>query len=98
MTTLDQSTAAVETSGSNLSSHHEQHTLRECVETAMSNYFSQLDGQPVVDFYELVLSEIEAPMLEAVMNYTRGNQTKASVALGLNRGTLRKKLKKYGML
>ena len=47
--------------------------------------------------YELVLSEIEAPMLEEVMTYTRGNQTRAANLLGINRGTLRKKLKKYGM-
>jgi Fis family transcriptional regulator, factor for inversion stimulation protein len=98
MTTLDQTNLATEASTQNLSSHHEQHTLRECVEAAMTSYFSQLDGQPVVDFYELVLSEVEAPLLEAVMTHTRGNQTKASIALGLNRGTLRKKLKKYGML
>ena len=77
---------------------HDQHTLRECVEVAMTNYFSQLEGQKVVDLYDLVISEVEAPLLEAVMSYTRGNQTKASVAMGLNRGTLRKKLKKYDML
>ena len=47
--------------------------------------------------YDLVLSEIEAPMLEEVMKYTRGNQTRAANLLGINRGTLRKKLKKYGM-
>jgi Fis family transcriptional regulator len=37
-------------------------------------------------------------LLETVMKYTRDNQTKASTVLGLNRGTLRKKLKQYGML
>lgn len=77
---------------------HDQHTLKDCVEIAMADYFNQLDGQKVVDFYELVLSEVEAPLMQAVMAYTRGNQTKASVVLGLNRGTLRKKLKKYNML
>ncbi|HDL6314499.1 TPA: Fis family transcriptional regulator, partial [Mannheimia haemolytica] len=46
---------------------------------------------------ELVLSEIEHPMLDMVMQYTRGNQTRAATMLGINRGTLRKKLKKYGM-
>ena len=75
-----------------------QHTLRECVEVVMENYFNQLEGQKVTDLYELVISEVEAPLMEAVMEYTRGNQTKASVAMGLNRGTLRKKLKKYNML
>jgi Fis family transcriptional regulator len=73
-------------------------TLRDSVEKALQNYFDHLDGQPVVDLYNMVLSEVEAPLLETVMKYTRDNQTKASVVLGLNRGTLRKKLKQYGML
>ncbi|MDX1456151.1 MAG: DNA-binding transcriptional regulator Fis [Marinobacter sp.] len=73
-------------------------TLRDSVEVALKNYFAQLDGAPVTDVYQLVLSEVEAPLLEQVMKYTRNNQTKASTMLGLNRGTLRKKLKQYGLL
>ena len=73
-------------------------TLRDSVEIALKNYFAQLDGAPVTDVYQLVLSEVEAPLLEQVMKYTRNNQTKASTLLGLNRGTLRKKLKHYGLL
>ena len=73
-------------------------TLRDSVAMALNNYFAHLDGQPVTDVYDMVLSEVEAPLLEAVMQYTRNNQTKASIILGLNRGTLRKKLKQYGML
>ncbi|PIE43844.1 MAG: DNA-binding transcriptional regulator Fis [Gammaproteobacteria bacterium] len=73
-------------------------TLRDSVEKTMNNYFSQLDGAPVTDVYQLVLSEVEAPLLEQVMKHTNNNQTKASILLGLNRGTLRKKLKQYGLL
>ncbi|WP_303291152.1 DNA-binding transcriptional regulator Fis [Marinobacter sp. SS5-14b] len=73
-------------------------TLRDSVEVALKNYFAQLDGTPVSEVYQLVLSEVEAPLLEEVMKYTRNNQTKASTMLGLNRGTLRKKLKQYGLL
>lgn len=73
-------------------------TLRDSVEISMNNYFRQLDGQPVTDVYQMVLAEIEAPLLETVMAYTKDNQTKASELLGLNRGTLRKKLKEYGLL
>lgn len=71
--------------------------LRTQAKIAISNYLSQLNGNDVDDMYDLVLSEIEAPMLEEVMKYTRGNQTRAANLLGINRGTLRKKLKKYGM-
>ena len=73
-------------------------TIRDSVAIALENYFAHLDGQEVFDVYEMVLAEVEAPLLEAVMKYTRKNQTKAATLLGLNRGTLRKKLKQYGML
>jgi len=73
-------------------------TLRDTVHQSLTSYFKQLDGQPVTDVYQMVLSEIEAPLFESVMAYTKDNQTKASEVLGLNRGTLRKKLKQYGLL
>jgi len=72
--------------------------LRNSVEAALENYFTHLDGQPVTDLYQMVLAEVEAPLLEAVMRYTGDNQSQASELLGLNRGTLRKKLKHYGFL
>lgn len=71
--------------------------LRDSVKQALRNYLSQLDGQDVSELYELVLAEVEHPMLDMVMQYTGGNQTRAALMLGINRGTLRKKLKKYGM-
>jgi Fis family transcriptional regulator len=73
-------------------------SLRGCVEQAMENYFKHLDGQDVSNVYEMVQAEVEAPMLEIVLKYTRHNQTRAAQVLGLNRGTLRKKLKQYGLL
>ncbi len=74
------------------------HSLRDSVERAVNNYFQHLDGQDVTDVYDMVLAEVETPLLEVVMKYTRHNQTKAAQVLGLNRGTLRKKLKQYGLL
>ncbi|GAB3381703.1 DNA-binding transcriptional regulator Fis [Spongiibacter taiwanensis] len=73
-------------------------TLRDSVAIALNTYLSSLDGQDVCDVYNMVLSEVEAPLLEEVMKYTRNNQTRASQLLGLNRGTLRKKLKQYDLL
>ncbi|AGO16794.1 global DNA-binding transcriptional dual regulator Fis [Glaesserella parasuis ZJ0906] len=67
--------------------------LRENVKQAVRNYLRNLDGQDPTELYELVLSEIEHPMLDMVMQHTRGNQTRAATMLGINRGTLRKKLK-----
>ncbi|MEZ5538809.1 MAG: DNA-binding transcriptional regulator Fis [Pseudomonadales bacterium] len=73
-------------------------TIRCCVENSLRNYFSHLDGQPAVDIYAMVLAEVEAPLLEVVLEYTRNNQVRAAEVLGLNRGTLRKKLKQYNLL
>lgn len=78
--------------------HSNSMTLRDCVDRALKNYFAHLDGQTVSDVYNMVLAEIEAPLLERTMQYMRGNQTQAAIMLGLNRGTLRKKLKQYDLL
>ena len=71
--------------------------LGECVRRAVTAYFQELDGHKAADVYELVLSEVEPPLLEVVLRETRGNITHAADMLGLNRATLRKKLKKYGL-
>jgi len=72
--------------------------LHDAVTRAVRNYLDELDGQATTGFYELVLSQVEAPLLREVMQHTRNNQTRASNMLGLNRGTLRKKLKQYNLL
>jgi len=73
-------------------------SLRESVTAAVRHYLNDLDGQISTDVYQMVLAEVEAPLLEEIMAYTRNNQTKASIMLGLNRGTLRKKLKQYDLI
>lgn len=71
--------------------------LRDQVQESLRIYFHNLGGQAPNNLYDLVLSEVEAPLLEVVMHFTGGNQTKAAAILGLNRGTLRKKLRRYGL-
>ena len=73
-------------------------SLHDAVTVAMQNYLRELDGQLATDVYPMGLAEIEAPLLTQIMEYTRNNQTKASIMLGLNRGTLRKKLKQYKLI
>jgi Fis family transcriptional regulator len=73
-------------------------TLRDHVANALANYFDSLEGQPPVDLYNLVMSEVEPPLLQAAMKQTRNNQSRTAEMLGLNRGTLRKKLKQYDLL
>jgi Fis family transcriptional regulator len=71
--------------------------LRNCVKNAVENYLSDLKGYQTSDLYRLVMDEVEAPLLEAVMRYSRGNHSKASSLLGINRGTLRKKLRQHDL-
>lgn len=71
--------------------------LRQCVREALDSYLAKLDGHDPRDLFRLVMSEVEAPMLEAVLDHTRGNQSRAAQMLGINRGTLRKKLRLYGL-
>jgi len=69
--------------------------LRDLTEDALRAYFKDLNGHRPASLYDLVIGEVEAPLLETVMDYTEGNQTVAAEILGINRATLRKKLKLY---
>ena len=71
--------------------------LSESVREAMQRYFDDLDGHDPGDLYDLVLSQVEKPLFEVVMGATGGNLTRAAQLLGLNRATLRNRLKKYGL-
>lgn len=72
--------------------------LSECVRRSLNNYFDQLGtDQTPSELYDMVLAEVERPMLERVLQYTRNNQSKAAKVMGLSRGTLRKKLKIHGL-
>ena len=76
----------------------EEKPLRECVRIAIDTFFKHLDGHPVTNLYDMVMHEVEGPLLAAVMEHTKDNQSKASELLGINRGTLRKKLKQHNLL
>jgi Fis family transcriptional regulator len=85
----------VDSSGSHAAPAASAHSLREHAEKTLRRYFTDLKGHDPSDLYEMVLGEIEAPLLTTLMEYTRGNQSRAATILGLNRSTLRKKLRKY---
>jgi len=67
-------------------------------EDALDQYFTTLNGDRPGDLYDLVMGEVERPLFKAVMDYTQGNQSQAAGILGLNRGTLRKKLRAYSLI
>lgn len=61
----------------------------------MEDYFHALNGHAPKNLYDLILDQVEPPLLRATLEYCDGNQSKAADMLGLNRATLRKKLKQH---
>lgn len=73
-------------------------SLSETVRESLLQYFSELDGNHPGNLYNIVLQQVEQPLLEIVLDRVDGNQSKAAECLGINRGTLRKKLKIYNLI
>ena len=71
--------------------------LRDHAQRALSDYFASLDGHNPARLYDLVMREVEEPLFRAVLDYADGNQSRAAGILGINRGTLRKKLREFGL-
>ncbi len=71
--------------------------LNQCVSSALNDYFEHLNGHSTTNLYDMLLTEVEAPLSKATLEYTKGNQSRAAEILGINRGTLRKKLKQYDL-
>jgi Fis family transcriptional regulator len=72
--------------------------LSDQIAKALHTYFENMGDQTPENLYQLVMTEVELPLLQAVMQYTNNNQSLAAKILGINRGTFRKKLAFYGML
>ena len=71
--------------------------LRGHAERAFEDYFSHLNGHRPVALYDLVMREVEEPLLRVVMRHVDGNQSRAAEILGINRATLRRKLRDFGL-
>jgi Fis family transcriptional regulator, factor for inversion stimulation protein len=78
-------------------SHSRELPLRSHAERALSDYFMSLNGHRPTHLYDLVLHEVEEPLFRVVLDYAQGNQSRAAGILGINRGTLRKKLRQFGL-
>lgn len=72
--------------------------LSDLVHQALTQYLDDLDGEPPQRLYELVMGEVEKPLLATVLKRLGGNQSAAALCLGISRSTLRKKLARYNML
>ena len=72
--------------------------LHSMVRQAVEEYFRNLDGHDASGLFELVMTEVEVPLLETTLAHAGGNQSRAAAMLGINRATLRKKLMRYGLV
>jgi Fis family transcriptional regulator len=75
-----------------------RHNIERCVRESLDEYFQDLDGSNPNEIYEMIISCVEKPMLEVVLERASGNQSLAAEYLGINRNTLRKKLKDHGLI
>ena len=72
--------------------------LQQSVKQAIRQYLEDLDGELPCNLHETVISEIEQPMIEVVLKHCDNNQSRTATCLGINRGTLRKKLRTYSLI
>ena len=73
-------------------------TINKSVQESVEEYLQMMGDESVSGLYEMVLSEVEVSLLRSVLVFTNHNQSQSAEILGLNRGTLRKKLLKYHLL
>ena len=100
MSSMSDQDFQVTTPGINQSSENQAQEISQlshAVKHSIRRYLFELEGTQPYNMYELVLKQIEQPLFEAILEHTKGNQSRAAEMLGLNRGTLRKKLRSYNL-
>ena len=75
----------------------EENEIAACMRRSLNRYFKDLDGEAPSEIYGMVVSAVEKPMLAYILDRAEGNQTHAAQMLGINRNTLRKKMKAHGI-
>ena len=72
-----------------------ENDIARCVRKAVEDYFNDLDGEKPHAIHDMVIRSVEKPLIELVMDYAGGNQTRAARLLGISRDALRYKIKKF---
>ncbi|UCE71944.1 MAG: hypothetical protein JSU99_01160 [Nitrospiraceae bacterium] len=76
---------------------HQIRSIGKFIETKLKGFMKNIKSFEKFDLYNMVIPEVEKALIVMVMKETRGNQIKASQLLGINRNTLRSKIKKLGI-
>ena len=77
---------------------NKKHPVTEVLEIHLQRYLDDLGDSPPSNVYDMVVTSIEKPMLQLIMQHAQNNQSLAAQYLGLNRNTLRKKLLEHGLI
>lgn len=76
----------------------EENEIAACVRRSLNRYFKDLDGEPPAGIHAMVIHAVEKPLIAYILDRAEGNQTRAAELLGINRNTLRKKMRDHGLL
>jgi Fis family transcriptional regulator len=79
-------------------SENQASLLSTTVTDVTRNHLNTLGDQDATNLYRQILDQVEKPLLEVIMERTHGNQSRAAICLGINRATLRSKLKRHGLM
>jgi len=79
-------------------SENQASLLSTTVTDVTRNHLNNLGEQDATNLYRQILDQVEKPLLEVIMERTHGNQSRAAICLGINRATLRSKLKRHGLM
>ena len=72
--------------------------IDDCIRSALEQYFEDLRGTEPHAVHDMIMAAVEKPMLDVVMAHAEGNQSKAAEWLGINRNTLRRKLRDHKLI
>jgi len=75
----------------------EENEIAACLRRSLNRYSKDLDGEAPSEIYSMVVSVVEKPLLTYILDRAEGNQTRAADMLGINRNTLRKKMREHGL-
>jgi len=71
--------------------------LSEVVARAVDQYLDDMGNTPPDNLHELILREVERPLIATVLEHVGGNQSRAAAILGITRATLRNRIQRYGL-
>lgn len=71
--------------------------LHQFVQSVVKQYLADMGSTPPDNLYQVIIAEVERPLIRTVLEHTGGNQSRAAEMLGITRATLRNRIQRYGL-